>query len=114
MKNKAIKARVVDTGKLIKVKDLDKYGFYEDVKTGEKYCKYDLNILPKKHMVQFGFRIWRVGFFLFAREYWKYNNWYLFPGLSVSGVNGYDRYLDAEVKLLFFGFGVRFIWIKKK
>lgn len=113
MKKKTIKARVMDTGVVVKVQEVAN-GYFEDKKSGIVYERENLRFLERSHMVQFGFRIWRVGFFLFAREYWKYNNWYLFPGLSVSGVNGYDRYLDAEVKLLFFGFGVRFIWIKKK
>jgi len=35
-------------------------------------------------------------------------------GVSVDAVNGYDRYVDIEAKILFVGIGIRFIWIKRK
>lgn len=62
--------------------------------------------------VRVGFHIWRVGLYLFAREYLKYNSWFIVPGVSIDLVNGYDRYLDVELKLLCFGVGIRFIWLK--
>lgn len=110
---KALKARLVESGKLVKVYPFANCHF-EDRKTGFIYEKNDLKFLPPTHMVQFGFNIWRVGFYLFAREYWRHKLWYIVPGVAVSSVNGYDRYIDAEVKFLFIGIGIRFIWVKKK
>jgi hypothetical protein len=60
------------------------------------------------------FHIWRFGLYLFAREYLKYNQYFIVPGVSVDAVNGYDRYVDIEAKILFVGIGIRFIWIKRK
>lgn len=65
-----------------------------------------------KHTAQIGGHVGRVGVYLYAREYWKYKNWQF--GLSVDAVNGYDRFVDLEVKIFCFGFGIRFIWIKRK
>lgn len=65
-----------------------------------------------KHTAQIGGHIGRVGVYLYAREYWKYKSWQF--GLSVDAVNGYDRYVDIEAKILFVGIGIRFIWIKRK
>ena len=110
---KVLKARIVGSNKLVKVNQFDKVHF-EDKKTGVIYHEKDLNFLPPTHMVQFGFHIWRFGFYLFAREYWRHKLWYIVPGVAVSSVNGYDRYVDAEVKILFIGLGIRFIWVKKK
>lgn len=66
----------------------------------------------RKHDIQIGFHFWKVGIYLFCREYLKYNSWFIIPGVSIDGINGYDRYLDVELKLLCFGVGVRFIWLK--
>lgn len=68
----------------------------------------------RRHMAQIGFHIGRVGLFLYGREYLKYNSWFIVPGVTVDAVNGYDRYLDVELKALFVGVGIRFIWIKRK
>ena len=67
-----------------------------------------------KHTAQIGAHVGRVGIYLYAREYLKYNSWFIVPGVSVDAVNGYDRYVDVELKLLFIGVGIRFIWIKRK
>jgi len=107
------KAIVVATGEKVKV-TLLAYGVYQNVKTGDHYYIDEIKVIPRRHMWQIGFTIWRVGFFIFAREYFKYNIWYLIPGIPVSAVNGYDRYVDAEIKFLCFGLGIRFIWVKKK
>lgn len=105
------KAIVKSTGEKIKVSQ--QTGFYWDGKNGRMYRDNDLEILERKHDFQLGFHIWRIGFYFFGREYLKYNSWFIFPGISIDWVNGYDCYLDIEVKLLCVGFGVRFIWIKK-
>lgn len=65
-----------------------------------------------KHTAQIGAHVGRVGVYLYAREYWKYKSWQF--GVSVDAVNGYDRYVDVEMKILFFGVGIRFILIKRK
>lgn len=64
------------------------------------------------HTVQTGIHVGRVGVYVYAREYWQYNSWQF--GVSIDAVNGYDRYVDIEAKILFFGIGIRFIWIKRK
>jgi hypothetical protein len=104
----------IPTGKRIKVK-LIAHGVFENIKTGEKIWSDDIKTLPpRRHMWQIGLSIWRVGVFVFAREYAKYNTYYVVPGVVLSAVNGYDRYFDLELKVLCFGIGIRFIWIKKK
>lgn len=66
----------------------------------------------RKHDVQIGFHFWRVGIYLFGREYLKYNSWFLIPGFSIEWINGCDCYLDFEIKILFCGIGIRLIWLK--
>ena len=70
--------------------------------------------ITRRHDVQAGFNISRFGVYVFAREYWKYHVWHLLPTIAVAVVDGYDWYIDIEVKFLFVGFGIRFIKIKSK
>lgn len=65
-----------------------------------------------KHTVQTGIHVGRVGVYVYAREYWQYDSWQF--GVSIDAINGYDRYVDIEAKILFVGIGIRFIWIKRK
>lgn len=65
-----------------------------------------------KHTVQTGIHVGRVGVYVYAREYWQYNSWQF--GVSIDAINGYDRFVDIEAKILFVGIGIRFIWIKRK
>lgn len=65
-----------------------------------------------KHTVQTDIHVGRVGVYVYAREYWKYHSWQF--GVSIDAINGYDRYVDIEAKILFVGIGIRFIWIKRK
>ena len=65
-----------------------------------------------KHTAQIGLYLMRLGLVIYAREYWKYKSFQF--GLSIDAVNGYDRYVDIEAKILFVGIGIRFIWIKRK
>lgn len=65
-----------------------------------------------KYTVQTGIRVGRVGVYVYAREYWQYNSWQF--GVSIDAINGYDRHVDIEAKILFVGIGIRFIWIKRK
>lgn len=113
MENKILKARANSTGKLVKVRSVSN-GYWEDVNTGEIYKSENIFVIPRRHMVQIGLRIWRLGFYIFGREYLKYNNWYVIPGVSVSSVNGYDRYFDLEIKFLFVGLGFRIVLVKQK
>lgn len=65
-----------------------------------------------KHTVQTGIHVGRVGVYVYAREYWQNHSWQF--GVSIDAINGYDRYVDIEAKILFVGIGIRFIWIKRK
>lgn len=65
------------------------------------------------HTAQIGFHIGRVGIAVYVRKYWKYKSWFIVTGVTVDAANGYDRYVDVELKVLFIGFGVRFMWIKR-
>lgn len=65
-------------------------------------------------MKTIGFHFWRIGLYLCLQNFWKYRQIYLTPALMVQAVNGYDRYVDIEAKILFVGIGIRFIWIKRK
>lgn len=65
-----------------------------------------------KHTGQTGIHVGWVGVYVYAREYWQYHNWQF--GVSIDAINGYDRYVDIEAKILFVGIGIRFIWIKRK
>lgn len=65
-----------------------------------------------KHTVQTGIHVGRVGVYVYAREYWQCHSWQF--GVSIDAINGYDRYVDIEAKILFVGIGIRFIWIKRK
>ena len=65
-----------------------------------------------KHTVQTGIHVGRVGVYVYAREYLQYHSWQF--GVSIDAINGYDRYVDIEAKILFVGIGIRFIWIKRK
>ena len=79
--------------------------------------KNKIGVIPNnsdRHTAQIGFYLMRLGIAFYAREYWKYKSWFIFPGVSIDTVNGYDVYIDFELKFLFLGFGVRFIWQKKK
>lgn len=113
-KRDAIRYKIIATGKKIKAVQVGRAA-YKDIETGTVYCVSELKYLgERRHDVQLGFHIGRVGLYLFAREYLKYNSWFIVPGVSVDAVNGYDRYVDVELKLLFIGVGIRFIWIKRK
>lgn len=61
------------------------------------------------HTSTLGFALGSLGLVFYAREYWKYKSWFVVPGLSVDYVSGYDYYVDIEIKILFLGFGLRFI-----
>ena len=52
-----------------------------------------------KHTVQTGIHVGRVGVYVYAREYWQYHSWQF--GVSIDAINGYDRYVDIEAKILF-------------
>ena len=65
-----------------------------------------------KHTVQTGIQVGRVGVYVYAREYWQNQSWQFV--VSIDAINGYDRYVDIEAKILFVGIGIRFIWIKRK
>lgn len=110
MKKKILKARVIDTGKFIKIEQLQN-GLYKDVESGIVYDRENLRILQRSSIAQFGFHLWRAGLFFFVREFWRYKNFYLIPTVATSFVKGYDRYFDIEIKFLCFGFGVRFVWV---
>lgn len=114
MNNDVRKYKVIATGEKIRGAVVDSHGTVKDIKTGKLYFYDEVKRKERRHMVQLGFHIWRFGLYLFAREYLKYNQYFIVPGVSVDAVNGYDRYVDIEAKILFVGIGIRFIWIKRK
>lgn len=109
MKQNIKKARTT-SGVVIKVEEIGG-GIYRDVQTGTEYCQHELHIIPPRHDVQLRCHIGRLGFALYAREYIKYHSWQF--GLTIDAVNGYDRYVDVELRAFCFGIGIRFIWIKR-
>lgn len=113
-KKDAARYRVIATGKKIKAVKIG-YGEFEDIKTGQRYMNCEVKYLGYRRQIrQFGFHIWRFGLFLYGREYMKYNSWFIVPGVTVDVVNGIDFYVDFELKALFVGVGIRFVWIKRK
>ena len=69
------------------------------------------NNKEKRHDVQIGLHLWRIGLFIFMREYFKYKSWFILPGVSIDFIKGYDRCISIEIKFLCFGVGVNLIWI---
>lgn len=107
------KYRVVDEshpkfGKKIKAIPNDLFQFV-DVKSGEVYEQEQLMYIPDAHALYFGVHIKRVGFFIFAREYWRYRSYQF--GLSVDVIAPKDgnNYLDFELRVAFLGIGIRFV-----
>lgn len=105
---KSKKAFVKNTGEKIKV--IYDSGFWRDER-GIVYFDTEITFI-EKHDISLGLHLLRLGIFLYAREYIKYNSWFIIPGITIDIVNGFDYYIDIEVKILCFGFGIRFIWIK--
>lgn len=107
--NKAHKYRVMDNslpnyGKVIKARENNCGTELIDIKTNQIYQRSQLHKI-ERHAVYAGIHIGRFGFFLFAREYLKYNT--IQFGVSVDLINGTDTYLDLELKMFFFGVGIR-------
>lgn len=110
--SKGTKYIVAETGKNFRGVIIA-HGTVKDLKTGETYPVSDLEIAPKSSMLSKLIHFNRIGLCMYAHEYWKYKTFYLYPALTVEVVNGYDHFADFEIKLLCFGIGMRFIWIKK-
>lgn len=70
--------------------------------------------MARNSTIQLGAKIWRFGMFIFAREYFQYNSWYIIPGVSIDILKGIDLCIDVECKFLCVGVGVRFIIVKQK
>jgi hypothetical protein len=63
-------------------------------------------------MKQLTISIFKIGFSIYGREFWKYNEFY-FPGLSISYLDIISRIqIDLELKIFCFGFGVKFFKLK--
>lgn len=63
-------------------------------------------------MKELKFSIFKIGFIIYARTFWKWREFY-FPGLSVAFANiATQRQIDFEIKILCFGIGVKLF--KKK
>lgn len=45
---------------------------------------------------------------------WKYKHFVLLPTLTLDVVKGENRYIDLQIQILCFGFGLRFGWITKR
>lgn len=65
----------------------------------------------EKHSIYSGFHFMRFGFFLFAREYIKFNSYQF--GLAIDWIKYDDAYLDIEFRLACFGVGIRFVLLNK-
>lgn len=65
-------------------------------------------------MKRIGFHFWRIGIVLYFKNWICCKEWILIPTLSLCIKNGYDIYADLEIKFISFGFGIRFIWIRKR
>ncbi len=98
------------TGKVVKVKSIGQLR-YKNVKTGKVYDIGELEIMPEKHSIAWGFHIKRFGVYFFAREYWEYKSFQF--GISFDVLNGKDKALDIELKFACVGIGVRFIILTK-
>ena len=62
-----------------------------------------------------GFHIGRFGLFFFAENYARYNRNYarynqIYTPAVVVEFGDYCKYIDVELKILCFGFGIRFYW----
>jgi len=111
--NKTYRYRVIDNslpnyGKKIKVKEFGKE--FIDVKTNVVYLRSQLKEIPKRHAVYMGIHIGHYGLFLFGREYMKYKT--IQFGIGIDYICETDKMLDIELKILFFGIGIRFIKIR--
>lgn len=60
------------------------------------------------------FKFWRICIILFAMSVWEYKHFVLFPTLTLDFVKGENRYVDLQIQILCFGFGLRFGWITKR
>lgn len=60
------------------------------------------------------FKFWRIVIILFFMSVWKYKHFVLFPTLTFDVVKGNNRYVDLQLQILCFGFGVRFGWRTKR
>ena len=60
------------------------------------------------------FKFWRICIILFVMSVWKYKHFVLFPTLTLDVVKGENRYVDLQIQILCFGFGLRFGWITKR
>lgn len=65
-------------------------------------------------MKRIGFHFWRIGIFLFFKDWICCKDLILIPTLGLYVKNGYDIYADLEIKFISFGIGIRFIWIRKR
>lgn len=107
------KAILLASGVKVKVIENDN-GLYRDVKTNHLYFSTELKIKEPKTTIMIGKIISKIGIFFFARQYIKYKSLILTPCMSIDYVNGYDRYIDIEIKFLVFGVGMRVIKIISK
>lgn len=108
------KYRVEKTGKKINALTIDSHGSVKDIKTGETYFSDEIIPIIRRSDFRIGFHVWRIGLYLYGREYIKYKKCFIVPGISIDYINGVDIYIDLEVNILLFGLGFRFIWIKSK
>ena len=60
------------------------------------------------------FKFWRICIILFVMSVWKYKHFVLFPTLTLDVVKGENRYVDLQIQILCFGFGLRFGWRTKR
>lgn len=112
--NKTYRYRIIDNslpnyGKVIKARENNCGIELVDVKTGVTYQRSQLHKI-ERHAVYVGIHIGHYGLFLFAREYMKYKTMQF--GIGFDYITETDKMLDFEIKILFFGIGIRLVKIR--
>lgn len=82
-----------------------------DVRTGRYYNAEEVREVPERHAAYMGVHIGRVGLFLFVREYCKYHSYWI--GCGIDCIEGNERCIDFEARILCFGIGLRISSLKK-
>lgn len=112
---KANKYRVVDgqhpnNGKIIKARPDGLQ--YVDIETGERYEAGQVEFVPQGHSGFAGIENRRFGIFLYVREYLQLQTFQLGLSFDVITPRDSDNFLDFEIRIAFFGIGIRLV-IKK-
>lgn len=109
-----MKCKIIATGEIIKGVIVNCDRTIQDVKTGKYYHSYEYEAVVTPSIRSIGLTLGSISIYLYFHEWIKYKEWYI-PGLSISYNSGFGSFMDLEIKLLYFGFGLRFaFWPKKR